>query len=478
MPTRREILNWSSALAIAAHANPGFSRTAWPRLDGRVVTPGDDDYERLRGTSSRNPRFDRRPRVIAECASTDDVRRSLEFARANGLAVAVRSGGHDVLGASSGDGIVVDLERLSSVEWVPGHGVRVGAGVRAGRVNGFVAGRERVVALGCNPSVGISGLTLGGGIGWYAGRFGAACDQVRAARLVTVDGDVVDVSAGSNAELFWALRGGGGNFGVVTNWEFESRPMPTVTVGAYVYSARQTAEFLACYRDLNNLAPGALTVEVVALGHVEPIMTAFLVFTGERAAARAALEPLRRLGTPLAEQLHTVPVADMERLDPSVQRYFEWTDIAVPGEARQPGSYWQGVTLDSLTDGAIESIREAIESAPPGWSLGLGHVMRGALVDVPMSSTAMPRPAGQVTVHFDGGWSYASLGRPLMAWVDASIRALDPHRAERQYINYLSDDDPGAVRSAYGDRYERLVAVKRRFDPTNVLRGNRNILPA
>jgi len=229
---------------------------------GAVVVRGDADYDRARAIASVNPRTDKRPRLIARCSDADDVARAIEFGRAQALEIAVRAGGHDVLGASvCEDGIVIDVSRMKSIAIDVGRRTaRVEAGIRSSELNTATSVHGLAAVLGCNPAVGVAGLTLGGGLGWFVGRFGAACDNLVAAEVVDVNGMRRHASADENADLFWALRGGGGNFGVVTAFEYRLQPVDRV-LGGLIAFRTDVAPFLRFYRDFMKGAPDALAVE-------------------------------------------------------------------------------------------------------------------------------------------------------------------------------------------------------------------------
>ncbi len=482
MPTRRRLLRATAAVSVpswaVAKAAPDGQvslKHIANQLQGRIVMPDDPSYTQSRRVASWNTRFERSPAAIVECTSHDDVRLALELASATNLEIAVRSGGHDVLGASTGDGLVIDLQRMASIEW-RGDSIRVGGGVRVGQLDAATGTRNRVIPLACNRAVGVSGLTLGGGLGWFVGLYGAACDAVERATVVTPQGDVVETSSTDNPDLFWGIRGGGGNFGIVTEWQYSTYGIDTVTSGTIVYSGTQAREFLQLYRDFKSTCPDNVTVEVVAQAHTHPIIAATLVVVGTPNAARKVLKPLLDFGPPLADDLSTTTFreAGRQRGD-SVRRYFMWKEPMQLDVRRTPGSYWQGITLESLDDKSIDVIADAISAPPPGWSFGLGHVMRGALTGRSDSATPFVRCEGHTTVHFDGAWSYAALADPLMTWIDESIAQLKPHAASSQYVNYLSDGSPSAVRHTYANHYNRLRQIKQRYDPANLLRGNRNI---
>lgn len=480
MANRRDLLK----IAMAGCLTGGFV-SAWAvdrsrrvaeaiaRFDGDIVLPSDTAYDALRRTASSNSRFDRLPVAIARCATTDDVLRVIDVAASFDLDLAARAGGHDVLGASTGNGIVIDLSRMDGVEWVD-DSLAVGAGVRAGRVDAVTAMRDRLIPLGCNPAVGVSGLTLGGGLGWFLGTHGAACDAVEAATMVTLDGRVRAVSPESNPDLDWAIRGGGGNFGIVTSWRYRTFPLADLTVGLAVFRGADLHRFLEWYRETMADAPDELTIEVVGNAHVEPIVAAIIVHTGDEASAMRIADSLERAAPPLVSLFRRSRLIDMPATDPAVGRFFQWRETPLD-EARAPGSYWQGITVESMEDGVIDAIVDAFGDSPRGFSFGLGHTMHGALTR--SGTSAFPRRAGRTTIHFAGGWSYASREAGLMNWVDASVAALDRFRSGEEYINYLSRDSVTDVRSAYGEHFPRLRAIKRRYDPDNLLRGNRNIDP-
>jgi FAD/FMN-containing dehydrogenase len=481
MPSRRKFIRAAGLLALSP-LTPGWAQMHLTQplavlasaLTGRLIVPGDPSYEALRHVASANARFDRSPVAIAQCASENDIARALDFAVTHDLELAVRCGGHDVLAASTCTGLVIDLVPLDGVEMI-GSEVKVGGGVRSGMLNHRLSERRRMVPQGCNPRVGVSGLTLGGGLGWFTGTHGAACDHVASARVVTVDGRVVEASETEHQDLFWALRGGGGNFGIVSEWRFNSYALDDVVCGYIVYPGSRATDFLAMYRDFLATAPDSVTVEIVGLSHVVPVIVAVVCYSGAAAEADAVLAPLMAFGPPLASDIGVKPLSRIDEPSPAIAAYLRWEDIP-KSEPRKPGSYWQGITLESLSDEAIAQLGDIIQHPPRGWSFGLGHVMRGAVTRVSDGATPMLRRAGQTTVHFDGGWSWASDAIPLMSWIDDSIAAMRPWSGT-PYINYLSESDEQSIRRAYGAQYDRLSSIKQRYDPNNVLRLNRNVRP-
>ncbi len=462
-------------------AQPAAVERLAKSFSGTLLTREHAAYDSARRTASFNPRYNYFPALIAACADENDVRRALAFGREQGLEIAVRSGGHDVLAASSCDGgLIIDMSQMHSVSKVDTGGrVRIAAGALAGQVNDALAESGRLAALGCNPRVGVSGLTLGGGMGWLNGRYGATCDTVLGAKIVTVDGQLLRLNRDDNSDLFWAVRGGGGNFGIVTEWRFQTFVQDSVTSGYIVYPGHQLADFLVFYRDELERAPNELTVELIGLGHREPVFVAVLCYSGASELAEEVLRPWLTFGSPLTHNVARRPYNRLDEVSGEVGAYLQWQPEERSDEARSGGSYWQGKGVSAISDGLIAAIVDTLSDAPRGWSWGLGHVVRGASAQLATEgSTSFHRKAGYASVHFDGGWDYASDAGPMMNWIDGAIDHISPFAGNGEYINYLSSDDQAYVRAAYGPHYRRLAEIKGQYDPSNILQRNRNIPPA
>ena len=492
MHSRRQILDILYRTAVAAgsyslvagcvparRVSPavpaGFARLAG-RLNGTLLLPTSKQYDASRRTFSFNPRTDRRPAAIAKCKDEFDVATAIEFARANDLEIAVRSGGHDVLAASTcDDGLLIDLSQLNAIELEQGRSVAVtGPGATAGAVDRAMAAQDRLLALGCNPQVGVAGLTLGGGLGWFMGSFGAACDNLLRARVVTADGNILTASEEHNRELLWALRGGGGNFGVVVELALRAHPVTTVTGGYLCFDGGNLPEFLRFYRDYLADAPDALDVEVLVMAPARPVIFAMVSFLGEPDEAQRALAPLRAFAEPLADGVRTAPYPGVMSPTAEVAALFRPASDT-PKEANDaPGIQWLGGSLDELDDAAITTIVEQIEIAQGGWAFNIGHHMHGAVCRATAADSPLPRPRGNFTYHFDAWWGSAASAPERMAWVDGAVGAMRTHETAA-YVNYLSNNDPASVRSSYGANYARLQSIKRRYDPDNVFHRNRNI---
>jgi FAD/FMN-containing dehydrogenase len=453
-----------------------FSR----RHSGRVLLPVDPAFENARRVASFNPRTDQRPALIAYCADADDVARTLEFGRTHALAIAVRSGGHDVLGQSTCEGgVLIDFaDRAGIAVDADAHRVILQPGARSGHVDARMREHGRVVALGCNPAVGVAGLTLGGGLGWFIGKHGAACDHLLEAEVVTVDGRILRVSEDRHPDLFWALQGGGGNFGIVTELTLRSHAQADVTGGLIAFPGERLADFLRFYREYMAAAPDELAVEMFQFRPQAQVMFVSACHAGDPEAARKALAPLQAFATPLAGGFRNVPYGTPP--DDEVMALMQRAELAVTDRPAETGAsqvYWKGCDLAEVSDAAIDAIVGRVAEAPEGYSIGIGHYQHGAVCRPGADASALPRRRGTASLFFNTGWRGQAAAAANMRWVDDSIAALAPHASAGTYVNYLSDGSPQAVQASYGDRYPRLRHLKQRYDPDNVLRLNRNILP-
>jgi len=472
-------------LAGAGLVSFGRARPADPFAEfrnafkGSIIVRGDADYDRARAIASINPTTDKRPRVIARCSTADDVARAIEFGRAQALEIAVRAGGHDLLGASiCDDGIVIDVSRMKAIAIDAGRRTaRVESGVRSSEVNAATGPHGLAAVLGCNPAVGVAGLTLGGGLGWFLGRFGAACDNLIAADLIDAHGRRRHASADENADLFWALRGGGGNFGIVTAFEYRLHPVDRV-LGGFIAFRTEVAPFLRFYRDFMHAAPDALAVETSVVILDRPTILCTACWSGDPAEGQRVLAPLRAFGPPAADAIGTVAYAHLT--DRPSGDFWARAFGAPPTGAPPVGAvfdYWKGGSVDELTDRAIELIVTALETASRGMSIGLGHYIHGQVARVSAAETPLPRRAGQMTYFFDANWRDAARADAAIDWVDQSWAVMQGQSSRSTYVNYLSRADDEAVRAAYQSNWQRLVALKRRYDPSNVFHLNRNVRP-
>ena len=443
--------------------DPAFARLR-PSLRGRLVLPGDEDYEEARAVW--NAAIDRRPAAIVRCADSGDVMRALEVARARELPVAVRGGGHSFAGNSVCEGgVVIDTSPMKRVEVDCARRVaRAGAGCTLADFDQATQAFGLATTMGTAPPTGISGLTLGGGIGWLMGRYGLACDNLLAAEVVTADGRVVRASAEEEPGLLWGLRGGGGNFGVVTTLEYRLYPLTTVLGGAVTWPAARAGEVLRLYRDLTDAAPDELT----AVAGILPLATGpsfgiAVCWTGDVATGERVLAPLRRLGGSLEDSIRPIP-------------YLEMQSLLSPPPIRI-GAYARSSFLRELSDAAIDVLAARAEAPSPVVSIFFLEHLHG------LASAAGPDDSAfhhrRVAHNFAAlsMWTEPADAEKAGAEVRGLFEQMAPHLASGVYSNYLADEGIARVRAAYGPAWERLVELKRRYDPGNVFRLNQNVRP-
>ncbi|MFJ8015538.1 FAD-binding oxidoreductase [Streptomyces sp. NPDC096339] len=449
---------------------------------GRLITAGHDDYDTARAVW--NGAVDRHPRLIARCGGTADVVAAVRFARDHDLEIAVRGGGHNVAGtAVCDDGIVIDLSPMRAVRVDPaGRTALVQGGALWGDVDHGTQSHGLATTGGIVSHTGVAGLTLGGGLGFLMRRHGLAVDNLLAAEVVTADGSVVRASADEDPDLFWALRGGGGNFGAVTAFRFALHPLgPTVMAGPVFWAADDTADVLRFYRDFVSEAPDELGT-VVRLGTVPPLpvvpeelrwrpaVAVACCHAGPAEEGERVLRPLRRFGTPLVDLLAPTSYAAFQGgLDDTVPHGWHY--------------YWKATGLTGLSDAAVSVIADQAYRAGSPRSYAAVFHMGGAVARVPHDSTAYAGRDAPFNIVIDGVWLPGETGERAAgetAWTRNFLEALGPHRGGRVYVNFLDrDDDAGRVREAYGDdTYRRLAEVKAKHDPGNVFHHNKNIRPA
>ena len=441
-------------------------------LRGTLVRHGDEAYDAQREVW--NAAAQGAPLAIIRAADAGDVATTIGFARRNALEIAVRSGGHSLAGHSSGDGVlVIDMRDMRGLHIDPSQEiVWAGAGLTAGEVTGALAEHGRAVPFGDTGTVGIAGLTLGGGIGWLARKYGLAIDSLVAVEIVTADGEVRTASATEHPDLFWAVRGGGGNFGIVTRFCYRTSPVGEVLGGAL---------FLPPTRDvLRSLVPIAASApeELTTIGFIMPIppvpfvaeehhgklsLVLMFVHAGDPAEGRAAIAPFLAVAEPFG-------VAAMPMPYPGI---YEFTK---EGGERHP-STTRSVFLDVLDDAAVDELLISLAVMPPGSMVQL-RVFGGAMSRVPAGETAFAHRSSTVMVTIISIFAEPEMKEPAVAWNRALFAALEP-KATGVYANFLEDEGEDRIRAAYPPAtYERLAAIKRRYDPSNVFHRNQNVRPA
>jgi hypothetical protein len=441
-----------------------------------LIGPGDGSYDEARGLF--NAMIDRRPALIARCASTDDVARVIAFARAHELPLAVRGGGHNGGGLGSVDeGVVADLSPLRSVSVDPEtRTVRVGGGCTWSEVDAATHEHGLAVPCGAIATTGVGGLTLGGGIGHLTRSCGLTIDNLLAAEVVLADGQRVVASADREPELFWALRGGGGNFGVVTEFTFRAHPVSDVVGGPTFWPIEQTDEVLRAYREflptLPNNATGFFCFHRVPPGppfpkelHLQQVCGIVWCIDASDEAAEKLMAPMLAVGKPLMHGAGRVPIPGLNSaFDPVYAKGDQW--------------YWRADFVNEIPDEAITRNREWNERAPT-WKSG-SHIypIDGAARDVAPGDTAWAyRDARWAQVMFGVDPDPAS-APVLRDWTVGYWEALHPYSAGGAYVNFMMDEGDARVRATYGDNYDRLARAKGEYDPDNVFRVNQNIRPA
>jgi hypothetical protein len=447
------------------------------RLRGHLIRPGDADYEDARRV--HNGMIDRYPQLIARCRDVADVMASVDFGRDHGLAVAIRSGGHNAAGLGTvDDGLVIDLSPMKGIDVDAGaRTVRVEAGCTWGDVDHATHAFGLATPSGFVSTTGVGGLTLGGGIGHLSRSHGLTIDSLLSADLVLADGRAVTADAVENPDLFWAIRGGGGNYGVVTSFVFRLHPVSTVIAGPMMWPIDDAAEVLRWFRDFLpnapedlsgwfaflNVPPGAPFPEDLWETTVAAIMWCY---TGPPDDAEVRFEPVRTgLGTPIVDLVGPMPY-------PALQSMF---DPLLPAGIQ---SYWRADFLRELSDEAIARHVEHGSRLPTLLSTMHIYPMDGAVRRVSRTGTAFSyRDTGwaEVIVGFDMDPANADLIRD---WTIAYWEALHPFAESGAYLNFMMDEGEDRIRATYRDNYDRLATVKRRYDPSNLFHVNQNIPPA
>jgi FAD/FMN-containing dehydrogenase len=447
-------------------------------LHGTLIQPDDESYDEARAVW--NGLIDRRPRLIVRCSGAADVASAVRFARAHGLEIAVRGGGHNVSGtAVCDDGIVIDLSRMRAV-WVDPHTrtARVQGGALWGDVDHETQAHGLATTGGIVSHTGVAGLTLGGGIGWVMRKHGLTVDNLRSADVVTATGEFVRASEAENPDLFWALRGGGGNFGIVTSFEFTLHPVgPTVLAGSIYWAAGDTGDVLRFYRNFVRDAPDELGL-VVKFGtipplsvvpedlHWRPAVSVGTCYAGPVEEGERVLRPLRDHGKPLLDLVSPKPYLTHQRgLDSTVLHGWHY--------------YWKSTDLPELSDELIDVIVDHAFSAESPRSYTVLFHLGGAVSRVSDDATAYAGRSAPHNINVNGVWrTDDDYAESETDWTRQFFDALEPYR-EGVYVNFLdADDDSQRVREAYGERtYRRLANIKAKFDPDNVFHLNQNIEP-
>jgi FAD/FMN-containing dehydrogenase len=445
-------------------------------IKGNVLVPHDPGYEEAR--QIWNAMIDRRPAVIVQCVQAADVPPVIRFARKNGLELSIRGAGHNIAGnAVCDNGVTIDFSRMKSVR-VDARKRRAYVEPGATLANFDEAAQVHGLAtpVGINSTTGIAGLTLGGGFGWLTRKYGMTVDNLVSVDMITAAGKKVRASEKDNADLFWAIRGGGGNFGVVTQFEFQLFPVgPEIVAGLIVYPFNQATQILTKYRQFVNSAPEDLNVWVVLRKapplpflpesvHGKEVVVLPVFYSGAVAEAEKLIAPVRAFGTALGEHIGAQP-------------YVQWQKAFDPLLTPGARNYWKSHNFTELADGALNSIIEfAGKLSSPQCEIFIG-LIAGAPNRVAPNAMAYGHRDAKFVLNVHGRWDEAKDDQKCIAWAREFFKASAPHASAGAYINFMTSEEGDRVAAAYGSNYQRLAAIKKRYDPKNVFHLNQNIKP-
>ncbi|WP_414472142.1 FAD-binding oxidoreductase [Microvirga sp. M2] len=446
-------------------------------LRGSALVKDEDGYDMAR--SIWNGMVDRSPGLIVRCHGAADVMRSVDFARERDLVVAVRGGGHNIAGnAVCEGGLMIDLSPMNSVRVDPAiRRAWVGPGATLGDVDRETQAFGLAVPTGINSTTGISGLTLGGGFGWLTRKYGLTIDSLVSADVVTADGRLLRASAEENPDLFWAIRGGGGNFGIVTSFEFNLHPVgPEVLSGLVVHPFDRAGEMLRSYREAVSDAPEELTCWVVmrrapplpflpAEWHGREVLIFAMCYAGDLSEGERVTQKLRSLGNPIADVV-------------GPHRFVDWQSAFDPLLTTGARNYWKSHDFETLQDGALDLITQAVRDLPGNeCELFIAHV-GGAMSRVAPDATAYPQRTAHFVMNVHTRWRENKDDNACIAWARSLFRATEPFATGSAYVNFMPDDEADRIEKVYGANYPRLAKIKGRYDPRNMFRMNQNIRPA
>jgi FAD/FMN-containing dehydrogenase len=445
-------------------------------VKGRAVLPDDVSYDEVRAIW--NATIDRRPAVIVQCAAADDVLQAIAWARSNGLEISIRGGGHNIAGnAVCDDGVTIDLSTMKNVRIdaqkrraYVAPGATLADFDRAAQVHGLAT------PVGVNSTTGIAGLTLGGGFGWLTRKYGMTIDNLVSAEVITADGNQIRTSETENADLFWAIRGGGGNFGVVTEFEFALHPVGSeILAGLIVFPFSQAKQVLTRYREFVESAPEELSVWALLRKapplpflpeHVygQEVIVLPVFYAGDIAVGEKLIEPLRSFGDVYGEHI-------------GVQPYVEWQQAFDPLLTKGARNYWKSHNFTELSDGALEAIVEFAGKLPsPQCEIFIGCIA-GAANRISADATAYFHRDAKFVLNVHGRWDEVADDRICMAWAREFFQASAPFASAGAYVNFMTQEEGDRVAAAYGSNYDRLVQIKNRYDPENIFHLNQNIKP-
>ncbi len=445
-------------------------------VKGKVILPEDSEYNEAR--KIWNAMIDRKPGLIVQCKNTEDVIKSIHFARSNQLDLSIRGAGHNIAGSSLCDaGLVIDFSTMKNVK------------IDAEKKHAFVEPGATLAdfdeeaqkyglatPLGVNSTTGIAGLTVGGGVGWLTKKYGLTIDNLISLQVVTADGEKIMANESENSDLFWALRGGGGNFGVVTLFEFQLHTVgPEVLAGLFIFPHKQAKQVLRKFHELTVSAPEDLTV-ISGLRYAPPLPFLPDELVGEKVVILAAgyfgpgekgmdlIKPLQYFGDALGQMIAPMPYADLQKLfDP----------LMTPGDR----NYWKTHNFTQLSDGLLDKMYEYSDRFPSQLCELLVADLGGALNNVEPDATAWYHRDLKYLMNVHCRWQNPSEDQRCIHWAREFFEVSKPYASAGAYVNFMTEEENNRVKSAYGKNYERLVEIKRKYDPENIFHNNQNIKP-
>jgi FAD/FMN-containing dehydrogenase len=445
-------------------------------IKGSILVSDDPGYEEARQVW--NAMIDRRPAVIVQCLQADDIPPVIRFARENGVELSIRGAGHNIAGnALCDNGVTIDFSRMKNVRVDAGkRRAYVEPGATLANFDEAVQAHGLATPVGINSTTGIAGLTLGGGFGWLTRKYGMTIDNLVSVDMITADGEKIRASQNENADLFWAIRGGGGNFGVVTQFEFQLFPVgPEITAGLIVFPFNQAKQILTSYRQFVDSAPEDLNVWVVLRKapplpflpenvHGKDVVVLPVFYSGSAAEAEKWIAPLRAFGNALGEHIGAQP-------------YVQWQKAFDPLLTPGARNYWKSHNFTELADGVLNSIIEFARKLPsPQCEIFLG-LIAGASNRVAPNAMAYGHRDAKFVLNVHGRWDEATDDPKCIGWAREFFRASAPYASAGAYVNFMTAEEGDRIAAAYGSNYERLVEIKRRYDPENVFHLNQNIKP-
>ncbi|WP_029593248.1 FAD-binding oxidoreductase [Franconibacter pulveris] len=447
------------------------------QFTGQVILPEDAGYDEVR--QIWNAMIDRKPALIVRCTTPEDIVQAIEFGRTQNLLISIRGGGHNIAGnAVCDDGLMIDLSLMKSVEVDPNtRRASVEPGCTLADFDAAAQAWGLATPLGINSTTGVAGLTLGGGFGWLSRKYGMTIDNLLSVEVITADGRQLHASETENADLFWGVRGGGGNFGVITRFEFQLHPVgPNVLSGLIVFPFEQAKSVISQFARFTETMPEALNVWMVTRKapplpflpenvHGKEMVALALCYAGDPQEGEKLIEPLRGFGTVLGEHI-------------GVQPYTAWQQAFDPLLTKGARNYWKSHNFSQISEGVIDAIVEYASRLPsPHCEIFIGTI-GGKTTSVPPEAMAYSSRDARYVMNVHGRWETAAEDERCIAWAREFFAKSQPFASSGAYINFLTHDETDRIVFAYGTTWKRLVELKNKYDPMNLFRMNQNIKPA